>query len=251
MKLLSIIPILGFIVFTTANATAQPKEKQSDNPPILAQQLTAAQEEVRLLKAELLIIKSYQDNLLSTVYWSLGVLGTIAVGLVGFGWFANFRIYERDKLALSQELRAINKEEIRKHTRAIPELIEANAKQKLVVMQGEFNSLKMELLNRLIKAEIDILESKHKQWVDDKVFANAITISADLLDRALQGNQLWRIANYLDFIRQDISGIRVQNMPMMPSNISELMGLLDKTGSEHLIAVNKIKELLAKVKTMD
>ena len=112
----SIFIILGFIMFTFAHAATPSKGQPQNNPSRLEQQPAATQEKVRLLKAELQLIKSYQDNFL---YWSLGVLGTIAVGLIGFGWFANFK---RDKSAV----RAVSEAEIRKHTEAIPELIEVN-----------------------------------------------------------------------------------------------------------------------------
>jgi hypothetical protein len=43
-------------------------------------------------------------RLLNTVYWSLGTLATVTALLIGFGWFANFRVYERDKGAMRTEL---------------------------------------------------------------------------------------------------------------------------------------------------
>lgn len=57
--------------------------------------------EVAVLRARLEEEKAHNAAVLQTVYWSLGVLGTIAVALIGFGWLANFRIYERDKEALT------------------------------------------------------------------------------------------------------------------------------------------------------
>ena len=78
----------------------------------LQQNLLATQSEVIQLKATLQVVQSYQDKFLATVYWSLGTIATIVVLLVGFGWFANFRIYERDKSALKDELHMIMNEEL-------------------------------------------------------------------------------------------------------------------------------------------
>ena len=43
-------------------------------------------------------------RLLNTVYCSLGTLANVTALLIGFGWFANFRVYERDKGAMRTEL---------------------------------------------------------------------------------------------------------------------------------------------------
>lgn len=48
----------------------------------------------------------FNDRLVTTVYWTLGALGTVLVAIVGLNWFANYRIYERDKLALTSMLNA-------------------------------------------------------------------------------------------------------------------------------------------------
>lgn len=59
-----------------------------------------------LLEAQLKVMKEYHGSLLDTVYWALaGVLVLVSL-LLGFGWFANFKIYERDKDALRKELKA-------------------------------------------------------------------------------------------------------------------------------------------------
>src|SRR6266581_4289412 len=59
------------------------------------------------LRAQLELMRSFQDSLLSTVYWSLGVLLVIVAVLVGFGWFANFRVYQRDLEGLKRELEVL------------------------------------------------------------------------------------------------------------------------------------------------
>src|ERR1035438_7549617 len=63
----------------------------------LQQSLAASQEQVNLLQAEIKLVKGYQQDLLSTVYWALGILATIAAVLVGFGWLSNFWLYEKGR----------------------------------------------------------------------------------------------------------------------------------------------------------
>ena len=60
--------------------------------------------EVLILKAQLQTMQTSDQRLLTSVYWSLGIVGGVALLLVGYSWFTNMRIYERDKSALTQEL---------------------------------------------------------------------------------------------------------------------------------------------------
>ena len=52
-------------------------------------------------------MERYDQRLLSTVYWSLGGMVTVIALVAGFGWYANFRAYDRDRAAFQQELRNI------------------------------------------------------------------------------------------------------------------------------------------------
>jgi hypothetical protein len=65
---------------------------------------TASETENAVLRARLEEERTYNSAILQTVYWSLGVLVTLSIALIGFGWFANFRVYERDKEALTKAL---------------------------------------------------------------------------------------------------------------------------------------------------
>lgn len=59
-----------------------------------------------MLEAQLTSMREYHSSLLDTVYWALGGVFVVTGLLLGFGWFANFKVYERDKDALRSELEA-------------------------------------------------------------------------------------------------------------------------------------------------
>ncbi len=63
-----------------------------------------SKQEVALLRAQLESTKAFQESVLSTVYWALGGTFVLAGLLLGFGWLANFKVYERDKTAMKAEL---------------------------------------------------------------------------------------------------------------------------------------------------
>lgn len=60
--------------------------------------------EIALLKEQNKVIKEYQSDLLSTVYWALGsILGLLAIFL-GLNWWSNKREYEKDKAQFEKNL---------------------------------------------------------------------------------------------------------------------------------------------------
>lgn len=115
---LLLIAILGS-PWIGADVFAAPSDKQT--------QRTASSgitDNTAVLQAQLDVMRDYTKHLLSTVYWSLGVIVTIVVLLIGFGWFANFKVYERDKIALQQQLHGHLQEEISTLNRTLTENIQ-------------------------------------------------------------------------------------------------------------------------------
>jgi hypothetical protein len=62
---------------------------------------------VLLLQAQLDAERSFQSSVLDTVYWALGGVFFLVGLLLGIGWFANFKVYERDKEALKSTLEGL------------------------------------------------------------------------------------------------------------------------------------------------
>lgn len=186
---------------------------------IIAQPVFAAQtknssqdlENVKVLQTQLEVTKSFQNNLLQTVYWSLGTLATLAVLLVGFGWYTNFRVYERDKKALSEELHSqasVEWEKLRlsmesqhnEFSMLISEKIANEIQSGQSLLREQITSLKTSTENdiKFIKKEMksdqhrlasEILEIKHDEWVKKKVFVNAFRCSTTILARTCAVHQ--------------------------------------------------------------
>lgn len=55
-----------------------------------------------VLQAQNTLIKDYQDDLLSTVYWALAGLTTLLILFAGYNWFAAFRLQKEEKEELKR-----------------------------------------------------------------------------------------------------------------------------------------------------
>lgn len=89
MKMIFLFLLTATTLFAQTNSN---QIKNVDSPDVV------------ILKAQLQTIREYDKELLDSVHWSQGIVGGVALLLVGFSWFTNSRIYERDKAALTQEL---------------------------------------------------------------------------------------------------------------------------------------------------
>lgn len=92
----------GFSATNQRAASDQAGKAQS-----VSEELQAAKQQVKILESQLQVMKDYQSSLLDTVYWALGGVFLIVGLLLGFGWFSNFRIYERDKETLKADLELV------------------------------------------------------------------------------------------------------------------------------------------------
>ena len=158
---------LLFASITLANAT--PNQGQgvglSAASDSTANSASASQEptlQIALLKQQLAATKTYQDSLLATVYWALGGVFVIAGLLVGFGWFANFKIYERDKIALKAELlnsitaslKAVEERFMEQFSEASKQLV-TQIDEKIAPTRTDLTEMIEEVNDRIFEVELD------------------------------------------------------------------------------------------------
>jgi hypothetical protein len=59
--------------------------------------------ERELLLRQIKTIEGFDDKILKTVHWALGAVFAVAALLVGYGWFTNFKMGEKDRQRLKEE----------------------------------------------------------------------------------------------------------------------------------------------------
>lgn len=257
MKKTIYMAFLIFVLMLSWSASAAPETSQP-----LQQSLLAAQDEVKQLKTQLAVVQSYQDKFLSTVYWSLGALATIAALLVGFSWFANFRIYERDKTALRQELHSEVEDELRNlrrlvedhlnnSTKALTDQIIKQCHATVEPLQNEMLANERALFRGLAELELELREIEHAKWKEKRIYLNALRASRKMLDISLYTENPHAIARALDSIQDDLGSMfKTGHVGPIPdaADVRNIFMTLDKVGAEHLILISSIKDMLGKIR---
>jgi hypothetical protein len=213
--------------------------------------------QVIILKSQLQTMRDYDRDFLAIILSALGTVGVVAVLLVGYSWFTNIRIYERDKSALTQELegkleskfsifknalekdqRDFNKELLDKATKPLTEL------EARLVEQNK--NLKNELAAHRLWIDFNKEQSEAHYWETrkDPVPANELNRYKEMLLIAIKLNSDHHIAQCLARIEKLMAGGSLPYWGELP----RMFETLDSLAPKFTTQANAIKEHLKKVK---
>ena len=227
--------------------------------------------ELELLKLQIELTTTFQEKLLSTVYWSLGTIASVVTVLVGFGWFANYKVYERDKEAIKSEANALIKNyqqenqvhfdsQIGKLETQISEKLKAdqsleleklkiNFDEKIKYLSTEIQALKHDSKSGLANVTIELENQSREKWIQMGVYINALRSSINILELAITNKFKYRIERGLDFILEDLNKIFSKGMQLDSGVVSKLSKQFDLLDSSHAANINSIYALMEKIKT--
>ena len=269
--LFSLLVTLGF--YSSSMAAAAISAKTPVASVEMGGVVSVNESEIRLLRQQLEDSRKFQEQILSAVYWSLGTLATVAALLVSFGWFANFKIYERDKVIMERELRALadanmaglnsmfnmslvkNTSELYKGLDSrINSAIEqydrkqvgilASLEEKLDFLTGESRAgillVKEEVLGLKLASQIE----KREMWLKIGIFENALGCSLIALKLATEIRSEYLIGECLGHMFQDVNILTSKPENMVDNYlVANLIKELDlvKGSNAHVAAVIKTK----------
>lgn len=249
MRVSITLGLLGLIAFQGVAAAPKPVPAPS-----------APTQEVLILKAELAATLAQYDALLSTVYWSLGVVAGIAILLVSYGWVTNFRIYEREQKALKDELLTLIANEQAESRRIFSEkavglhetigtTMQELTKSEFKALKSEISSIRAEFRGLMDDANIEIVKLHRDSWRAQDVRSNAVLESLEILEIAQRIGSDWRISETLDEIKTDLEVIadKSKGHALDSDTTKELVKLLKKCGPHYEISARAIFALLDRI----
>jgi hypothetical protein len=197
------------------------------------------------------------QRLLTTVYWCLGTLVGVFLLLIGFNWFTNFRLNQREISTLRAELtsqvtsartnleqaNAAMQEKLRTEIRSAAKAAAEAALQPLRTRIDRTQDSVQELTAKFVAMEVD-------DWVKKKVYINAINNQIEYLGLIRQTDHLGYFFNHgLDKLQRIFHEAIDEEHPSRPEalDIAGVTRFFDKIEKENPVMVARLRDLLAEL----
>lgn len=207
---------------------------------LLQKNLEAANTQIEVLKAQVEVMKSYQDNFLTTVYWSLGTVLGIVVLLIGLNWFTNFKNQEKEihslKIFIENEIREKKHELDNDINEKITSLLTKENRN----VWREINYLKYnQLLDELNKSKMEGLYGICLRTINELISIVSV----------LPGD--YRLKEVLDIFVEVIELAHEKKYKYILSSecLALIHEMLNRIGEEYSMVKNKVNDLLLKMQT--
>jgi len=233
----------------------------------------APAQEVIALKSQIDIMREYDQKLLTTVYWSLTTVAGLALVLVGFSWFTNWRVYERDKVALQEDMEAkliirfsaLKTEFEGAHATMLKELIsrlDGKISSSTKVVEGKFETMASSLkqietameanfkqVNNAntelhLQMQYDVLQAEARYWELKEVPGNELNYYREMLGIALKLGSEIKISTSL---ARQITLMKSGTLPFW-GYVPDIIDALNKLPAKYASQRDAIVELLKGVK---
>jgi hypothetical protein len=241
-------------------------------------------DQVNALAAQNQILKEFQSDLITTVYWSLGVLAAVFLVLIGYNWFTSFKEYEKNKASLKQELLgevelkiAENNESIFNLKREALSEVDNRITQQFLIATQNFVSTgdhqksldeidaQLATIRDNAQARDDFFERRYQyamlvtreieewMWEEKQVFGNILIAQSDTLAAAIKYDSDYFTKSVLERILSKIDAIFGQHKERTISTAAKhfLLKELENVPSPHVVLANSIKEKLAVIPVHD
>lgn len=192
---------------------------------------------IQALQAEVQVMKEFTQHILATVYFALGTVVIVLIAMVGFGWYQNFRVFERDKEALRQSLFSTLKEETSKGLKTIEDKATERFRSFDEKMATAIERTLQRLADVQLMLEASIFHAAHAPKTprtDFMLFYGQVDrsighVSPGVLDHAL--------STVLDYVQ---TAARID-----PATRTSLLKLAGKVAAQNEVFGERLRELLA------
>lgn len=202
-------------------------------------------DEVTILRTQLETMQQYDQKLLDTVYWSLGTIVTLAALLVGFGWYVNLRVYEKDKDVMKDELRNFLRAELAMSTKGFEKQIDEKIEKALKDYQENIKSSLAKVQARISSIEETLSEIEYKR-LSNEAKAEIKSIAFSRYVKMIELSH--KLPSYLDFYYseplENILLLLKEGVIPDPEDVKNLNQALSHVPEGYAMDVESIRQLV-------
>jgi hypothetical protein len=219
----------------------------------LPQSLTPGQPsaEVLALRAQLQTMREYDQRIIGVVYWGLGTAAALVVAftviLIGFNWFSNVRLIDRDKADLREELQVLVEQQFTKRRDEIVAAAASANAAEISKVRGEVATVSSQfraMHRRVLELQYDWERRRAKGWETGKpvpILENAITANVRAALIALELERDSWVEDTLEDIERLLAAKTGSPSPNTAARVAEL---LSKLAPEYGPIAGRIKAML-------
>lgn len=196
------------------------------------------------------------QRVLTTVYWCLGTLVAVFLILVGYNWFVNFRMHERDLRELRKDISgrldvAIDK--IESAAKAAGEELKTelrkSAESYVASKIASVNSAMDSLRSAVGRLEASDIERKVDMWFTQKVYSNALRRHIEYLRKIQKVGYDYEVQTGLDKMERILKTMIRDDPGRRPNadDIADLSRFLETVAKENPVIVKRLQSLVAEL----
>jgi hypothetical protein len=188
-RLPEISTILVGVVVAMVLLAAKPQSAPTPATPSTIQNAQSSNEQI--LRAQLESARYYGQQMLATIHWSLSGVFLLVILVGGINWISNYRLYERERDALKQEMATAFRTEFEKLSQAL---------------RQEFQSLALEDKSRISEIRQDL--AKEAGSFESKLQSVRKSVTEDAAKRAddVRKEMLRFRYDFLSFQAEELEG---------------------------------------------
>ena len=245
----AIIILLFFVLLLSQTVGTANAQTSSPTPTIVASPMPTntpkVDDEVIVLRAQLETMQQYDQKLLATVYWSLGTIVALAALLIGFGWYVNLRVYEKDKDVMKDELRNFLRTELVASSKIFEKQIDEKIEKALKDYQENIKSSLAKVQTRISSIDETITRIEYKRLQDEaKTEIKSIAFSryVDMIELSHNLPSYWDF--YYSEPLENILSLLKEGVIPDPEDVKNLNKALSKVPEGYAMDVESIRQLV-------
>ncbi len=176
-------------------------------------------------------MKEYQNNLLSTVRWTIGIVVMVLLFLISYSWYTNFKVSEKEIEIIKRQMQNYIDEKMNVLKSNTKKYITDNIDIKVNQLDSSLKTIK----NNLYDLEMEFTEYKADQ-------SNSIFLYVKPLEHAIKNDSNWQISRILDRIKTKLN----KNPKLNAEDTSDLNGVFEKLPSKYKTEVGLIESMMNK-----